>query len=427
MITATIVLSLFVLMLIGTPVGFAMGVAGSIGLYLIGGGPMVIAMLSATPLSTVANYELLSIPMFVLMAEAVVASGIAAELFDTMKVLVGRTRGGLAIATALTGAGFAAISGSSTIGAATLAATSLPAMIERGYDRRLANGVVAISGTLGMLIPPSLALILYSLLADTSIATQLAAGVVPGLIITVIIGLTVKYIVWREPESAPIGSRYSWREKLASLSRTGPFLLLVLAVVGSLFVGIATPSEAAAVGAFVACLLAFLSGRAPLSAVHTVLLNTARVTAMIATILIGAHVFGYALTLTQTTQSIIEAISGLNLNRWVVITLIIAFKLFLGFFMDQFAILVLTVPLMVPIVVSMGFDPIWFGVILILTAEVGMVTPPVGLNAFVIARYTNQPVEAVFAGVLPHVIAHLLAIALFMAFPQLILWPVGVH
>lgn len=422
MVTATLIGLLLLLLAVGLPVAFAMGVAGMAGLYLLGGPSMVIGILSTTPLSSVSTYELLSIPMFILMAEIVIVSRIADELFDTMTIWVGRMRGGLAIATAFAGAGFGAISGSSTAGAATLAATSLPAMLRHGYERRMANGVVAISGTLAMLIPPSMAAILYALVADQSVSQMLIAGIVPGLLVTLTIALTVFVLCLLDPSRAPPGRSYGWREKLISLRITGAMLVLMLLVTGVIYLGVATPTEAACLGAFGALCIALLRRRITWSVLFKALSGAARTSAMISMIIIGAHIFGYALTITQTTQTFVAWVGALPVDRYVIIAIILLLYIVLGCFLDQVAILILTVPILVPVIKALGFDPIWFGILVILTAEVGMVTPPVGMNVFVVARYTGRPVDEVFAGVFPHVWAHLLLIALLAAFPGIVLW-----
>jgi tripartite ATP-independent transporter DctM subunit len=422
MITGAIFAALLLLLAAGMPIAFAMGVSGIAGLYLLGGMDTVIGVLSTTPFSTVSTYELLSIPMFILMAEFVIASRIADELYDSMVIWVGRLRGGLAIATAFAGAGFGAICGSSTAGAATLASISLPAMLRHGYERKLANGVVAISGTLAMLIPPALALVLYGLLTELSIARLLMAGLVPGLLVTLLIAGTVMLLVWQDPSRAPVGQRYSWRQKFASLRVTGPMLILIVLVTGVIYLGLATPTEASSLGALGACLIALARGRLTASLFASAIANAARTAAMITMIILGAHVFGYALTLTRATQVFVETIAALQVSRYAIMALILLLKLALGCFLDQVAILLLTVPIMVPLVKQLGFDPIWFGVILVLTAEVGMITPPVGMNAYVVARYTGRPVDEVFAGIWPHFIAHILAIIFFVIFPGVVLW-----
>jgi tripartite ATP-independent transporter DctM subunit len=411
-----------VLLVAGMPIGFAMGIAGVLGLQALGGMDMVTGVLSTTPFSTVSTYELLSIPMFILMAEFVIVSKVADELYDSLVIWVGRLPGGLAIATAFAGAGFGAICGSSTAGAATLASISLPAMIRHGYEQKLANGVVAISGTLAMLIPPALALVLYGLLTELSIAKLLMAGLIPGLIVTLLIAATVLLLVWQDPKRAPAGSVYSWKQKLLALRVTGAMIVLIVLVTGVIYLGLATATEASSLGALGAFGIALVRRRLTVRLFCAAVASAARTAAMITMIIIGAHVFGYALTLTRTTQDFVDVIGALNVNRYVIIFLVLLLKLALGCFLDQFAILLLTVPIMVPLVVHLGFDPIWFGVVLVLTAEVGMITPPLGMNAFVVARYTGRPVEEVFAGVWPHFVAHILAIVFFTAFPIFVLW-----
>jgi len=413
---------LLVLLILGTPVGFAMGISGVVGLYLIGGQTMVVGILETAPLSNVTGYELITIPMFLLMAELVLVSGIADDLFNAVAAWVGRVRGGLGMATAVAGAGFAAICGSSTASAATLSATSLPAMLKQGYEPKMAAGVVAISGTLAMLIPPSIALIIYALLADASIGKLLIAGIVPGIIVTFTILATVWFLAWSDPRRAPVSPPTSLREKIRLLKVVGPMLLLFGMVTGVIYTGVATPTEAAALGAFGALLVVAYRGRARFGILWPAFVRASYTSCMIAMILLGAHIFGYFFVLTQVTQSLVAEVAALQLEPWMVMTFVLIVYLVLGTFMDQIAILVLTVPVMLPLILSLGYDPIWFGVIVIVTAEVGLITPPVGLNCFIVARYARRPVAEVFYGSLPHVIAHLLVIALLTAFPAIVLW-----
>ena len=422
MLASAIVVLLLVLLAAGVPVGFSLAIAGAVGLLAFGGVGLLGGILSTTPLSTVNSYELISIPMFILMAEFVILSGIADHLFKAASAWVGRVPGGLGIATALSGAGFGAISGSSTAAAATLSATSIPAMLGQGYEPRLACGVVAISGTLAMLIPPSIALILYGIIAEVSVGKLLIGGVIPGILVTFTIALTVWYLVWRDPARAPRGRGYSWREKFQSLRGVWPMLLLLGSVTGVIYTGIATPTEASAIGAAGALLIAAVLGRLGGRRLFDACVRALRSTCMIFMILLGAHVFGYFFALTGVTQQLVQSIGGMGVPGWVVMTAILGIALILGCFMDQIAILVLTVPVTLPIIVKFGFDPIWFGVIMIVVGEVGMVTPPVGLNAFVVARYARRPLAEVFVGVWPHVVAHLFLIALLVAMPQIVLW-----
>jgi TRAP-type C4-dicarboxylate transport system permease large subunit len=393
MLAFTITMLLFALLLIGMPVGLAMAVAGAVGLFASGGLSVVEGVLSTSPVSVVQAYELITVPMFILMAEFMVLSGVAQNLFDAGRAWVGRAPAGLAIATALAGAGFGALSGSSTASAATLSATTVPAMLKQGYEPRLATGVVAISGTLAMLIPPSIALVLFGLIADVNIGALLIGGVLPGLLVT-----------------------------FAILKVTGPALLLLFAVTGTIYTGIATPTEASALGAFGAFLITLASGKLNFkSAVHA-LGRAASLTCMLLLIILGAKVFGYFFALTRTTQDIVAFVGALEASRWTIIALIFTVYFILGFFMDQVAILVLTVPVALPVVTSLGFDPVWFGVIVIVLAEVGLVTPPLGLNVFVVSKYTGRPIAEIFSGVTPHVIAHLLVVLVLVVFPQIILW-----
>ena len=413
---------LFLLLAIGTPVGFAMGFAGSVGLLMVGGTGTLFGILQTAPLSTVSSYELITIPMFLLMAELVLLSGVADDMFKTASAWIGRVPGGLGMATALAGAGFGAICGTSTASAATLSSTSLPAMIKQGYEPKMAAGVVAISGTLAMLIPPSVALVIFGLLAEVNIGQLLIGGILPAVLVTATIMATISFLVWQDPSRAPRVEPVSWREKFSLLYQVGPMVLLFSLVTGTIYLGIATPTEASALGAAGALVLAIAKRRVTPATLYRALLSACHGTCMIATILVGASIFGYFFTLTHVTQDLVAWIGSLPTSRWVIIALILFGYIVLGSFMDQIAILVLTVPIVLPLIKTLGFDPIWFGVIKIVTAEVGMITPPVGLNCFIVARYAKRPVAEVFHGTFPHFIAHLIAIAILVAFPSIILW-----
>jgi tripartite ATP-independent transporter DctM subunit len=414
--------ALFALLAIGVPVGFAMGISGALGL-LVGFGPNVLfGVLETTPISALNSYELITIPMFLLMAEMVLISGVADDLFKTAAAWFGRIPGGLGIATTLAGAGFGAICGTSTASAATLSATSLPAMIKQGYEPRMAAGIVAISGTLAMLLPTSVALIIFALLAEVNVAKLLMSGIIPAMVVTATIITTILFLVWQDPSRAPRAPRVPFRERLILLKGVGPMLLLFMVVTGAIFSGLATPTEASAVGAFGGFILAITRARPSAKQLLHGFERAAIGSCMIAMILMGASIFGYFFTLSHVTQDLVAFVGGLDVSRWVIIVLILAMYIVLGSFMDQVAILVLTVPIVLPLVKSLGFDPIWFGVVKIVTAEVGMITPPIGLNCFIVARYSGRPVTEVFRGTLPHFVAHLVAIAIMVAFPQIVLW-----
>ena len=422
MSTIPVIGLLFALLAIGTPVGFAMAFAGSIGLWAVGGWSAMYGILQTAPLATVSSYELITIPMFLLMADLVLLSGVADDLFETASAWVGRIPGGLGMATALAGAGFGAICGTSTASAATLSSTSLPAMIRQGYEPKMAAGVVAISGTLAMLLPTSVALVIFGLLAEVNIGKLLVSGIIPAILVTLTIMATIYFLVWQDPSRAPPTVSISWSQRFALLWQVSPMVALFSIVTGTIYLGVATPTEASAFGAFGAFVLAIVKGKITIASLYRTLLRASHGTCMIVMILIGASIFGYFFTLTHVTQGLVAWVGALPTSRWVIIVLILCGYIVLGSFMDQLAILVLAVPIVIPLIKTLGFDPIWFGVIKIVTAEVGMITPPVGLNCFIVARYANRPVAEVFHGTFPHFIAHLIAIAILVAFPSIILW-----
>jgi tripartite ATP-independent transporter DctM subunit len=422
MVPILVLCLLFGLLAIGTPVGFAMAFSGSIGLLIVGGPAALFGILQTAPLSTVSSYELITIPMFLLMADLVLLSGVADDLFQTASAWVGRIPGGLGMATALAGAGFGAICGTSTASAATLSSTSLPAMIRQGYEPKMAAGVVAISGTLSMLLPTSVALVIFGLLAEVNIGKLLISGIIPAILITITIMATIYLLVWLDPSRAPRTVSVPWSERFSLLWQVSPMVALFSVVTGTIYLGIATPTEASAFGAFGAFVLAIIKGKITPTTLYHTLLRASHGTCMIVMILVGASIFGYFFTLTHVTQDLVAWVGSLPTSRWVIIALILCGYIVLGSFMDQIAILVLTVPIVIPLIKTLGFDPIWFGVIKIVTAEVGMITPPVGLNCFIVARYANRPVSEVFQGTFPHFIAHLIAIAVLVAFPSIILW-----
>lgn len=421
-LTVCVIVLLFTLLALGVQVGFALGISGALGLLILGGPNVMFGVLRTAPLSSTSSYELITVPMFLLMAEFVILSGVANELFRAASTWVGRLPGGLGIATAIAGAGFGAISGSSTASAATLSATTIPEMIKLGYDPKVACGVVAISGTLAMLIPPSIALVLFGIIADVSIGKLLIGGVIPGILVTLTIALTVYALVLIDPTCAPGGRKFTLRQKFASLKVAGPMIMLFMAVTGVIYLGIATPTEGAGLGAFGAFILVVRARGMDLRSILTAARRSAGTSCMIFMIILGAKVFGYFLTLTQTTQKLVAEVGSLGLAPWAVMTIIIVIYLLLGCIMDQIAILILTVPIVLPVVVSLGFDPVWFGVMVIVVAEVGLLTPPVGLNVYVVARYTGRPLSEIFRGVAPHVFAHLILILLLALFPGIILW-----
>jgi tripartite ATP-independent transporter DctM subunit len=413
---------MMLMMLLRIPIAFAILVAAASGLAIVAGPEALMGVLESAPLSSVSNFEFITVPLFLLMAEFVIASGVADGIFNAAAAWVGRMRGGLAIATALAGAGFAAICHSSTAAAATLSSTSIPAMLRANYEPRLAYGVVAISGTLGMLIPPSVALVLYGLIADVHIGKLFIGAVLPSVVVAVTIILTIMVLVRLNPAAAPPARMHTWGEKWHSLKVALPMMLLFLSVVGFIYTGVCTPTEASALGALGAWLLALVLGRLTLEKTLVAAYRAARTTCMILLIVVAAHVLTYFIVLTQVTESLLDWVRASGMPPWGVLMVLYALYLVLGCFLDLAAMLVLTIPVVLPLVKAIGYDPVWFGVVVVVLGEVGMLTPPVGLNVFVVARVTGTPVNEVFRGVWPHVFAHLIAIAVLTVWPQIVLW-----
>lgn len=425
-LTVTLVV-LFGLLAMRVPVALATSIAGFMGLWLSADLATAMSVIGTVPMSQAATYDLLTIPMFILMAELVIVSGFADDLFDALNALFRRVRGGLGIATVGAGAGFAAISGSSVGSAATLAGTAVPQMIRKGYSRRVSTGLVAVVGTLAILIPPSNGLIIYGLISQAPIADLLIAGILPGIMTAVALVITLQILLIKSPvdntsgDEDPANGKSRWQLAATMI----PLLFLFLMVTGLVFTGVSTPVEAAAVGAFGALLLVVWNRRLSFRVLRDALFGTARVTAMITFIIIGAKIFGHYFTVSGVTQSIVTGVSESALPTGLILAAIILVYLILGLLMDQTAIVVLTVPITLPIVEGLGYDPIWFGIVVTLAAEIGLVSPPFGLNVFVVAKYTKTKLKEVFLGVAPFAIAVLFVLILLASIPAITLWLPG--
>lgn len=420
-------LSLVVLMLVflflGMPVAFALGVAGAIGLYAYGGFDTVSGILGTVPYRSAAHYTLSTLPMFILMAQFVSVSGIVDDVFTAAQRWLQRLPGGLAITTIFAAAGMAAMSGSSTASAATLSTMAVPQMVKHGYSPRVATGVVTVAGTLAIMIPPSIAFVLYGIITETSIGRLLIAGIIPGILTAAVYCIGIMLWSRISPGSMPASTaRFTFRQKVASLRNLWPFMIVASIVIGSMYGGLATPTEAAAFGAFGSLVIPLAMGRMSFASFRTAVVLTLKSTTMIFAIIIGAMIFGYFLTITESTQRLIDYIAALEVNRWVIMLAIVAMYLVLGCIMDQVAIILVTLPLVFPLVMSLGFDPIWFGVVCTKTAEIGMATPPVGMNAYVVSATTRVPLDEVFRGAGVLIALDFLALAILLAFPALSTW-----
>ncbi|MEI3606530.1 TRAP transporter large permease [Pseudogracilibacillus sp. SE30717A] len=424
-----VIITIFILLLFlitGMPVAFALGITGAIGLFLIGGSELLLGILQNTPYDSVSVFLFTTIPMFILMAELMTASRITKDIFYASNKWFGHLPGGLGIATVLAGAGLGAVSGSSTASAATLASSAVPEMKKFGYKTRFAMGVTSISGTLAIMIPPSITLILFGILTDTGIGSLLIAGIIPGIITALGYIVTILHWVKTKPDVAPkTPSKPPLRERMHSLQNIWPMLVLIIVVIGGIYSGFVTATEAGALGAFATLVVALLMRRLKVKNTQNAFKRALRSTAMIMTIIFCAMIFGYFLTATQVTQNLINYVDASGVSKWTVLALIIVLYLVLGVFMDQAAILILTLPLTFPLMMSLGFDPIWFGIIVTKTSEIGLVTPPVGLNVFVASGAAGVSTSETFKGVTRFVIMDLILLIILILFPVLSTWLPG--
>lgn len=419
-------LLLVVLLLLATPVAFALLISGMVGLYMtIGFGPLSGAIQNG-PYEAVASFTLTTLPMFVLMAEFLTAGRFTRDIFEAGDKWMRHIRGGMAMAAVGGGALLAAICGSSSAAAGTLASAAYPEMKRLGYSDSFATASTAIVGTLAIMIPPSIGFVFYGILTEVSIGKLFLAGLVPG-IITGFTYLVVIYLTVRlQPSAAPgVEPVPPIGERVRALLPIWPIIGFMVLMFGGLYSGAVTATEIGAVGAFLALVFGLVMRRVGWPEFYRAMTASARNSIMIFMIIIGAGIFGLFLTVSGITQSLLMFVQDAGYNRWTILLIVVGIWLFLGFFLEQFAIQVLTVPIVVPLLTNLGFDPIWIGVLLVKSGEIGVVTPPMGLNVFVVSSVTKVDVNTVFRGIWPFVGAELLILALLIAVPQLSLWLVG--
>lgn len=413
---------LIILLICGMPIGLSMGLVGFLGFACIAGITPGLGVVRNTLYSTVASYTMSVVPLFMLMGQFAYYSGLSQDLFRAAYKWLGHFRGGLAMATIAGCAGFGAICGSSLATGATMCSVALPEMKRYNYDIKLATACIAAGGTLGILIPPSIIMVIYGILTEQSIGKLLIAGIVPGILLSSLFMVTI-YIVCRiDPALGPSGPPVRLREKLGAVKNTWHTLCLFILVMGGIIFGLFTPTEAAAVGALGALLIALARGGLSRKNFTNCLLETGTMTGMAFIIVIGAMIFGYFLTVTKIPMLMAETIAGLQISKYVVLILVLLVYAVLGCLMDSFAMIVLTVPIFFPLIQSLGFDPIWFGVIMVIITEMGLITPPVGLNVYIISGMSNVPLETVFAGIWPYIIDMIIMLAILIVFPDIALF-----
>jgi tripartite ATP-independent transporter DctM subunit len=415
--------TLFALMLLRVPVGMAMGLVGVTGYAWITGLNPALKLVGQVTMRTVTDLTFGVLPMFMLMGALVSVSGVSRELFKAANSMIGHRRGGLGIATVLACGGFAAISGSSVATAATFSAVAYPEMRRFNYPASFSTGVIAAGGTLGAILPPSTVLAVYAILTQQDIGKLFMAGIIPGIVAILMYVLTIVIIARVRPGWLPGSEPRPWMQRLADLRSIWPALVLFIFVIGGLYGGFFTPTEAGGVGASGAFILGLVRRKLNRSKIREALLSATRTAAAVFTVLIGALLFGYFLTVTQSPQNLTAFLTSLGIGRYGVLALIMVMYLVLGCLMDAMAMIILTVPIIFPVITHLGFDPIWFGVIIVMTVELGLIHPPVGMNVFVIKSVLKDvSFTTIFKGVLPFILTDFIRLIILIAFPSIALW-----
>ncbi|MFL2770141.1 MAG: TRAP transporter large permease [Rhodospirillaceae bacterium] len=418
-----VVAGMFIMIALHVPIGVAMAISGVIGTGVLIGFEPAIALMGIEPSAAMASEELAIIALFLLMGNFAAAAGLSGDLYRLAQAFLGHRKGGLAMATVATCAGFGAVCGSSLATTATMTRIALPEMERRGYSRRLSTGSIAAGSTLGVIVPPSVLLVLYAILTEQFVTALFVAALGPALIATILYMLSVIAYVTFLPKAGPAAERVSWHERRSVLKQSWGVVFLALIVSGGIYSGIFTINEAAAVGAAVA--IAFTAFRKRLSKrlFFDNLKETAASTALIYLIIIGASIFSYAISLSQLPDIIVGRIEDLGLQPLVVILLLEVMYIILGSIFDTVAAMVITLPFVFPLITGMGYDPIWWGVINVVVMEMGMITPPIGLNVFVLQGMAkNVPFSTIYAGIWPFLVSDVVRLLILTLFPALTLW-----
>jgi C4-dicarboxylate transporter DctM subunit len=415
----------FIMTFSGMTIASSMGLAGFWGVACLSGVAPGLNLMGQIPASVAMNYNYSIIPLFILMGAFAFHSGVVADFYHAFSRWVGHVPGGLAVGTLAGCAGFAAVCGSSVASSAAMSKIVYPELERYNYDGGYAAGTIAAGGTLGILIPPSMDFIIYGVLTMTSIGTLLIAGILPGILMVTIFMATALLVARWKPGWGPATERYSLKEKMKVLPKGLPVVVLFIVVIGGIYAGIFTPIEGASIGCVGALILALVKRKLTGRLFIESLKDSVNTSAMILIILIGAMMFGYFLAFTGVPKSIAGFLTALPINRWAIIFMIMVVYILLGCLMDAFSVMIITVPILFPAVMALGFDPIWYGVLMICTVELGLISPPFGMACFVVAGTTKVPVAKVFRGVLPYFIAQIVVVLILMAFPAISLFLPG--
>lgn len=414
---------LLILLACSMPVAFAMAIVGFVGFAVIVSPSAASSIITIDLYDTFSSYSLTVIPLFVFMGQIAFHSGISRRLFATAYHWLGPLPGGLAMATIGACTGFGAICGSGPATAATMASVAIPEMKRYKYDMELACGAVASGGSLGMLIPPSVVFIVYAILTEQSVGKLFIAGVIPGLLIAFLFCITIYINCKRHPHLGPPAPPTSWRAKFVSLFGISETLILFVLVIGGMFMGFFTPTEAAAIGAAGSLIIATVRKQLNIKMLKRSLMETARTSCMVMVIVTGAVIFGHFLAVTRIPFELASTLAKLPLPGWMIIGIIILFYLVVGCFIDALALILLTIPIFFPVVMELGYDPIWFGVIIVVVTQMGVISPPVGVNVYVVSGIERDvPLQKIFRGAMPFLLALIIAAILLITFPQLCLF-----
>lgn len=406
-----------------SPIGVGLGLVGFFGVWYLKGAETAFFVAASAPVETLSRFTLAVFPLFILMGTFAVRAGLADGLYAGVNALVGHRRGGLAIASIIGCGGFAAVNGSSLSTAATMTKLAVPQMLRYGYDVRLATGAVAAGGTLGIMIPPSLGMIVYAVLTETSIGKLFAAGVLPGILAVFLYCAVIAIWAARNPEIAPKTTKLPLGERLFAATQMWGIVLLFGVVMGGIFAGIFSPTEGGAVGAFGALLIGIVTGKISWKIFVGSVRETVELTAMIMLIIVGVSIFEFFISAAHFPQEMAKFILSFDAPREVVMLGIVAFLIVLGAFMEVIAIIFITTPFIFPIIVDLGYDPIWWGIIMIMVGEFGVITPPVGMNVFVVAKMVpNVKIVDVYKGIMPFLLGDVVRLALIIIFPAIALW-----
>jgi tripartite ATP-independent transporter DctM subunit len=416
------ILLLFIFFLMGLEIGFSMALAGFIGYSAIVGIKPALNLVAMDMFSVFSSYGFIVIPLFVLMGQIGASGGVSKRLYDSAYKFIGHIPGGLAIGTVVAATAFKAICGSSPATAATFATIAVPEMDRYGYDKRISCGTVATVGTLGVIIPPSIVLIIYGILTETSIGKLFLAGIIPGLLLA--FSFVVTLLGWCKinPQIGPKGEKSTWRERFASLPSVAGVIVVFLLVVGGLMTGFFTPTEAGSVGTFAVFVLVVTKRDINLKGLIKSIMDALRIACMVLTLLLGATVLGHFFAVTKMPFIVADFLTSLPVDRTIIMMMIIFVFLIGGSFIEDLAFTILAIPIFLPLILKLGYDPIWFGVIVCVTNMIGIILPPMAVNVFVVSGITKVPIGTIYKGIYPYLLGMFICLFLLLLFPQISLW-----